>query len=482
MADISQIKVGSTTYNLKDTEARKKLENVTNVMDFIGVSTSTITDEGTQNPTINGTVVTTKQKGDVVLYDKQEFVWDGDKWNQLGDMSGLGSLAFKDSATGTVSLSGSTSTRLTPEGSVTSTFTGSNTDVSVTGTPAGSIVVSAPGTSDTATYTPEGIITAPGTSTAKAMTGVSDIKFTGTPSEISIIPNGSVGSTTAGGTVTLTGSPTGDTTEVVTGIKTATFTGTPATISVSGTPTGKISSSKTIPDNETANYTPEGTITMNGHNHTGTVTVTMDPPSTIDVLTGLGAVTTNAVAASVNGELLTLSTGTVTTNPTTTPVVNSIKTPTASVSIGSTTSTGKFAGTSVYFSFVGTALSMSQNYTPAGKVTITTNTADVLSSVGIGSLTASFAGNAHSHSFTGSASKTNYTPAGTIELTPSTDTFVKTVSAPSFTGVGKMFKFSGSPLTLNGTCTPKGSVSSSFSGTEDTYTGSFSGSTTVTVS
>ena len=54
---------------------------------FIGVSTTAITDGGTQNPTISGYSGTAKATGNVVLYDGKEFVWTGSAWEQLGDES-----------------------------------------------------------------------------------------------------------------------------------------------------------------------------------------------------------------------------------------------------------------------------------------------------------------------------------------------------------------------------------------------------------
>lgn len=65
---------------------------VTGAMHFVGTSTTAITDGGTQDPTIDGQPVTEKTAGDVVLYNGLEFVWDGSKWNQLGDE---GSYALK---------------------------------------------------------------------------------------------------------------------------------------------------------------------------------------------------------------------------------------------------------------------------------------------------------------------------------------------------------------------------------------------------
>lgn len=61
-------------------------------MHFLGISTTEITDHGTQKPTIDSKAVN-PAIGDVVLYNHLEFVWDGSKWEKLGDES---SYALKD--------------------------------------------------------------------------------------------------------------------------------------------------------------------------------------------------------------------------------------------------------------------------------------------------------------------------------------------------------------------------------------------------
>lgn len=85
------------------------LSNLTGIMRFIGFSTTEITDGGTENPTINGNIVTTLKNGDVVIYQEaqeiasetvtiiaKEFVWTGSNWELLGDE---GSYAIKGSIT-----------------------------------------------------------------------------------------------------------------------------------------------------------------------------------------------------------------------------------------------------------------------------------------------------------------------------------------------------------------------------------------------
>ena len=70
-----------------------KTASLTGAMHFKGVSTTAITDGGTENPTIGGTAVTTKAAGDVVIYGDQEYVWSTtNKWELLGDE---GSYALK---------------------------------------------------------------------------------------------------------------------------------------------------------------------------------------------------------------------------------------------------------------------------------------------------------------------------------------------------------------------------------------------------
>ena len=72
------------------------LSGLTGAMHFKGTSTTTITDGGTENPTINGIAVTIKESGDVVLYGDKEFVWNGIAWELLGDE---GSYVLKSSQT-----------------------------------------------------------------------------------------------------------------------------------------------------------------------------------------------------------------------------------------------------------------------------------------------------------------------------------------------------------------------------------------------
>ena len=61
------------------------LNNIPSAMRFRGISTTEITDGGTENPTINNTENTGISEGDIVLYNNKEFIWTGNNWEMLGD-------------------------------------------------------------------------------------------------------------------------------------------------------------------------------------------------------------------------------------------------------------------------------------------------------------------------------------------------------------------------------------------------------------
>lgn len=164
MADISKIKLPSgTEYNIKDATARAAIEAITggDAVVFIGVSSTAITDGGSQTPTISGWSGTIAS-GNLVFYGSQEYIYgNDDKWHALGDLSTLGALAQKDSASATY----------TPAGTVSQpTFTGSSSSVTITSTannsgnyqPAGTVsqpTFSGDSLTSTGSFTPEGSVT-----------------------------------------------------------------------------------------------------------------------------------------------------------------------------------------------------------------------------------------------------------------------------------------------------------------------------------
>lgn len=104
MAEISKITIpvgGSTqTFDIKDATARAAIAGG---VTFAGVTTTALTDgASTASISINGESVTAIN-GMMAVYGDKEFIYasSDSKWHEFGDVSTLGSLAFKDTATGT---------------------------------------------------------------------------------------------------------------------------------------------------------------------------------------------------------------------------------------------------------------------------------------------------------------------------------------------------------------------------------------------
>lgn len=155
MADISQIKIGTIVYDIKDKTAR----GTQGALHFLGTTTTEITDNGTESPAVTvGSVTTTwvsgtpgtGQKalnpGDVVIYGSSEFVWDGAKWHNFGDTSTLEEVEVAAKThKHSVSYSKTDPTHTVTQGSVSATgkFTPAGTISTGTGTanytPAGSV-------------------------------------------------------------------------------------------------------------------------------------------------------------------------------------------------------------------------------------------------------------------------------------------------------------------------------------------------------
>ena len=93
VANALTLQVGGTTKATFDGSSAKTF-NVTaadlglsSAMHFIGTATVNIAEDSTTDPKIAGYTFTNAQKGDVILYNHLEFVWDGTKWEKLGDDS-----------------------------------------------------------------------------------------------------------------------------------------------------------------------------------------------------------------------------------------------------------------------------------------------------------------------------------------------------------------------------------------------------------
>lgn len=250
MADISKIKLpgDNTEYNLKDALARSQIAQISTEisgsMSLLGITTTALTDGATTNPiTINGNSVTATA-GAVAIYGDKEFVFGSDNtWHELGDTGDLGALAWKDSATGSV----------TPNGTVSQpTFSGTSTTANFSVTGAGTVSITT--ATGTANYTPAGSVSAPSvtvTPTTGSFTGISDV---GTlPSFSASVSNevltlsfsqGTLPSAAAAATVVtgISSAVAGTPTFTGTAVRlTGSFTGTAVSTSVSYTAVGTIS-------------------------------------------------------------------------------------------------------------------------------------------------------------------------------------------------------------------------------------------------
>ena len=108
MADVAKLKLpNGTTIYLKDEWARSQISDLSSFTKYLGVTTTEITDGSATNPiTINGVPVTA-ERGNIALYGNSEFIIDGSNWNAFGDLSALGDLAYKNSASATYTPQGS---------------------------------------------------------------------------------------------------------------------------------------------------------------------------------------------------------------------------------------------------------------------------------------------------------------------------------------------------------------------------------------
>lgn len=86
------------TYYIKDAEAREKIEALGSPTHFAGVTTTELSDGNTTNPITIGGNSYNASAGDIAVYGDAEFIWDGAKWVEFGDLSTLGDLAQHDLA------------------------------------------------------------------------------------------------------------------------------------------------------------------------------------------------------------------------------------------------------------------------------------------------------------------------------------------------------------------------------------------------
>lgn len=378
MADISKIVLGSTTYNIKDTVARAAM---TGGMHFLGVSLSEISDASSSvaiiktgtntanryytgtaptgtSGTYSGTTYTLKNvaltAGDVVIYDRLEFVFSNSDncWHELGSTGSLGSLAYKSGIS--VTYSKATSAK----------FTGTPATISVSGSTSGVAV------SDHS-YTPQGTISGtvtngtPGTTTVVRSVNTSKLATTTVHDTPTIdAPTNTVKASTTSlrgvsGTADVLSGLTGTTT-FVTGIDAvkASYANETLTLAAATTSTNTVSAS--------------------------TKTVALANAASTTVATGLTGTTTFVTSATLTaGTSKTVATGEVAANATGATIATGVPSDgyaDAITGLGTPTFSGSFTGTKATIGHTVTqgsvtASTATNGYTPAGSVTVTNSDA-----------------------------------------------------------------------------------------------------------
>lgn len=306
---INQFKLPTgNLYDIQDSGARELIEALQRMIEGgvepLGVTTTELTDGSTTNPVvIDGESVTAKN-GNLVFYDNDEFVWSGteNKWRRFGPAGTFRALAYKDSASGDFTPMGNvsqpefhgvaatlTDSDVTITGDVSKpTFTGAEGNVSVSGTPNGSVAISEG--SGTANYTPGGLVSTPTITVTPNTSTVAPISSVGSlPSLQMTVTDGVLEFSWDAGTLPEKGTDV----SVVTGIASATstqptFTGTPTELKASFT-----GSSTTM----TGKFTPEGDVskpTFVGND--ASVSISYTPAGTVDRPTFTGTQDTITVS------------------------------------------------------------------------------------------------------------------------------------------------------------------------------------------
>lgn len=125
---ISKVKLPSgNTYDIKDSTARDAIAQLQAGSYFFGITTTPLTDGATTNPITVGGTQKTAVNGNITIYENKEFIFDGTKWCEFGDLSTLGDLAVLDTInTTTAGVLGTGSSFATSSSTV--TFSGASSD------------------------------------------------------------------------------------------------------------------------------------------------------------------------------------------------------------------------------------------------------------------------------------------------------------------------------------------------------------------
>ena len=240
--------VDGTVVKIKDTEAREAIKGGTH---FLGATSTSLADGSSTNPITIGSDSVTAKNGDIVVSGNKEFIFAtiDNKWHELGDITGLGALALKNSASGSY----------TPEGTV--SFSGGTVESTGTYTPEGTVSFSGGTVESTGTYTPQGSVSKPAIDVTPSAASIKEFDQAGsvtagsaascTLPTFSATYDESTENLTLGWTAgsfvanvpTAVTLPTSKETSVLTGVaaelhEAPTFSGTEASINVEGTAAG----------------------------------------------------------------------------------------------------------------------------------------------------------------------------------------------------------------------------------------------------
>ena len=382
-----------TTYDIKDTWSRDQIDIIYGLIEggvnFIGVVAAPPAHQISDGDTTKDIVVkdgdSTKDvsatAGDIAIQGTKEYIFDGTAWREFGDITGLGDLAFADTASGP----------FTPAGTVSKpTFTGSQSTVTITATDNAS-----------GNYQPKGTVSQPTFSGTK-------VKISGT-----VTPSGSVsGSFTGTGVRLVTGNI-----SVPTSASTTTATTENKTATVSAAASGE------------ATYTPGGSVS-------GTA-VEMNTTS-VNSITAVGTLPSWSATVPSGTENLTFSwnTGTLPTKgaaQTVATTVKSVTDPTFS-GTGVRLVTGDIAVPKTY----------TTTFTNTNKTATVSATSGEATYTPSGSVSGTFTGDSNTVAISVAADANgNYTPAGTVSQPTFSGTKVQlsgtttaagSVSQPTFTG------------------------------------------------
>jgi hypothetical protein len=412
--------ITGTTYDIVDAGARELIAALEGSTSFLGVTTTPLTDGATTNPIVVNGANVDAVTGGIASYGSKEFIWNGSAWQEFGDLSSLGALAYKNNAT----------TTYTPAGSVSQpTFTGTEGTVSVKGTPSGSVTITTADNTN-GNYQPKGTISQP--------------SFTGSSSTFT-------GNFTPAGNVTISKASSGTANYTPAGSVTSTFTGDSITSTGKYTPAGSVSftnGNKTATVSKAnsgeATYTPEGSVSA------PTISVgTAGSTATVNSITNVG--TLPEMTMTVENETLTFgfSQGTLPTKG----ANQTVKTSDATYTASAPTFTGTGARLVTGNISVPTSASFSGT---EGDVSVSGTTTGSVSS-----------------SFTGTGARLEGSFSGTQGSVSVSGTPEGTVSQPTFTGTKAQINgsFSGTETTSTGDFTPEGTVSKpTFTGTQATIT------------